>query len=450
MKIAFCSPISLTNFSGAAKFLITAAKLMASNGHEVTIYALPFGPNRIVSASKIQNFLSPVPYYETRNIEPNADIAYINYAPFIWRKMKIKGIRLAGLHTHLVLPNQHIKETLTHPFNAGFEWYAKAVGFAFLLPLVKTDLMSFDAVHIPSGDFSLYGKNRLYKIPLWIDMSKIPRRKSAKFERFTILFTGRKTWEKGWFMFCEVSSRLKQMGYDFRFLCTGKGHDHIRGLGFLSEDELFDIYQRSHVVLYPSIADVFGLVILEAAACGVPVVTTPITVHKDQRLPVLYARDISEFVKALLHVHSIWKEQIDRYQTWCDSLRKHAEKYDVDRIFPIFEKMLEDTAEKEGTKIYPNMSVGWVEPRVAFCHKSEKTSRIQRLKELKWASQSSGRTLRGLTLDIGGGKGYVARLLDELGCQAIGLDIKPSFVQHMVRMGLPSVLADARKLPFRS
>jgi glycosyltransferase involved in cell wall biosynthesis len=257
--------------------------------------------------------------------------------------MRIKGAKIAGVHTHLLLPGQHIKETLMHPFEAGCDWYAKAVGFALLLPAIKADLMYFDAVHIPSGDFSLFGESRLYKIPLWIDISKVPSRKCAKFDEFTVLFVGRKTWEKGWLTFCAASSILRRMGYDFEFLCTGEGYGYVRGLGFVSEDELFEIYQRSHVLVYPSIAGVFDLVILEAAACGVPVITTPIGVHVAQRLPVRYAQNTNDFAQEILHTYSMWKYESESYDAWSESLRTNAEKYDVNRIFPAFERMLQNT-----------------------------------------------------------------------------------------------------------
>ena len=203
--------------------------------------------------------------------------------------------------------------------------------------------MAFDAAHIPLGDFSLPEKVRLYKIPLWIDLEKVPDKKPPKFDRFTVLFVGRKTWEKGWFTFRKISERLGRTDSDFSFLCSGQGEGYVRGLGFLNEDELFDVYQRSHVVVYPSIADVFGLVILEAAACGVPIVTTPIGVHIEQKLPLLYATDTDEFAKAILRVHTLWKEEPYRYADWSKKLRMSAQKYDVKRVFPMFEKMLKET-----------------------------------------------------------------------------------------------------------
>ncbi|MEM4704594.1 MAG: glycosyltransferase [Candidatus Bathyarchaeia archaeon] len=344
MKIAVCSPISLTNFSGAAKFLIEAAKVMDEHGHEVEVYASPLGPNRNLSLEKVKKMLSPVSYHETEHIKVEAEIAYVNYAPFVWRRMHVKGAKIAGLHTHLLLPEQHLKQTLAHPFEAGYEWFAKTTAFAFLLPLLKMDLYSFDAAHIPLGDFSIRG-TKLYKIPLWIDLKKIPRENLTKFDKFTVLFAGRKTWEKGWNTFCKTCSLLRQKGQDFAFMCTGEGKEGVQGLGFLPENELYRVYQRSHVVVYPSIADVFGLVILEAAACGTPVVTTPIKVHVDQNLPLHYGENPHEFAEAILNINALWRENPHEYNKLSEKLLKSAEEYDVKRVFPLFEKMLRDIAE---------------------------------------------------------------------------------------------------------
>jgi glycosyltransferase involved in cell wall biosynthesis/2-polyprenyl-3-methyl-5-hydroxy-6-metoxy-1,4-benzoquinol methylase len=443
LKLAICSPVSLTNFSGAAKLLINTAKQMALRGHDVEIYALPFGPNRNISLSKVRELLGTVPYYETRNIQVDVDIAYINYVPFIWRRMRLKGVKVAGLHTHLLLPRQHLAETVLHPLKAGCEWYIKAISFATFLPIINIDLASFDAVHIPGPNVSLRDPSRAYRIPLWIDMKKIPQAEE-KFEKFTVLFSGRKTWEKGWSMFCEVVSNLKQEGYDFSFLCTGDGHGAIHGLGFLNDDELFNVFKRSHIVVYPSIADMWGLVILEAAACGTPVVTTPIDAHLNQNLPVLYAKNTEEFVKSILYTYLLWKESPDNYGTWCKRLHRNAAKYDVDKIFPMFEKMLENVLSQH------SRVAGWQEPRVSYHHAHEDLSRLQRSREIKWALKSSNKHLSGLTLDIGCGKGYVVNLLNELGYQAVGLDIERGFVKKMLQRGLNGIVADATELPLES
>jgi glycosyltransferase involved in cell wall biosynthesis len=45
-------------------------------------------------------------------------------------------------------------------------------------------------------------------------------------------------------------------------------------VGYVAEDDLVDEYRRADIFVYPSIYEGFGLPVLEAMACGVPVVTT--------------------------------------------------------------------------------------------------------------------------------------------------------------------------------
>lgn len=69
---------------------------------------------------------------------------------------------------------------------------------------------------------------------------------------------------------------------------------------------------------------------------------------------------------------------------------------------------------------------------MACRHKREDLSRLQCSEELRGALKSSGRNLGDLTLDVGCGKGYVFNLFNELGRQAVGLDIKSRFIRVMV------------------
>ena len=50
--------------------------------------------------------------------------------------------------------------------------------------------------------------------------------------------------------------------------------DGVRWLGEVSDDELARLYRGSRCVVYPSLYEGFGIPVLEALACGTPVVTT--------------------------------------------------------------------------------------------------------------------------------------------------------------------------------
>jgi len=51
----------------------------------------------------------------------------------------------------------------------------------------------------------------------------------------------------------------------------------VNFLGVLSQDELAEVYSSADVFVFPSRTDTFGLVLLEAMACGLPVAAYPVT-----------------------------------------------------------------------------------------------------------------------------------------------------------------------------
>ena len=69
---------------------------------------------------------------------------------------------------------------------------------------------------------------------------------------------------------------------------TGPALERIRGrfpqanyLGVLEREELAQVYAAADVFVFPSRTDTFGLVLLEAMACGLPVAAYPVTGPRD-------------------------------------------------------------------------------------------------------------------------------------------------------------------------
>lgn len=102
-----------------------------------------------------------------------------------------------------------------------------------------------------------------------------------------VSFLGRITTQKGPEYFVEVASLIIQDIKDVRFVMAGKGDMlgemkqktallNISGYfhfpGFLTDEEIAELFQESDVFIMPSVSEPFGIVALEAMQAGVPVV----------------------------------------------------------------------------------------------------------------------------------------------------------------------------------
>ena len=148
---------------------------------------------------------------------------------------------------------------------------------------------------------SFYGVSpeKVVVIPLGVDPGFRPlddpeRAASTRFaslgvDRPLVLFVGKLTRRRNIPQLVEAFARLKQThGLSHALLLVGAntaGHD-LRRLAaaadieadvfhreFASHDELVDLYNASDLFVYPSSYEGFGIPVLEAMACGIPVVT---------------------------------------------------------------------------------------------------------------------------------------------------------------------------------
>ena len=77
----------------------------------------------------------------------------------------------------------------------------------------------------------------------------------------------------------EKTSSLSRSGYldELKNLCMALNiNDRVTFVGPVAQDELFNWYSKGDVFVYPSLYENFGQPILEAAAAGLPIVSTPV------------------------------------------------------------------------------------------------------------------------------------------------------------------------------
>ena len=88
----------------------------------------------------------------------------------------------------------------------------------------------------------------------------------------------------------------------------------------------------------------------------------------------------------------------------------------------------------------------WEEPRIAYKHKSHTLTVQYYVQVLKWVGNLPR---KGIVVDIGCGRGYMVKQFNEIGLDAIGLDVSEEMAKEAKKKGLEVIMANAEHLPFR-
>jgi glycosyltransferase involved in cell wall biosynthesis len=103
--------------------------------------------------------------------------------------------------------------------------------------------------------------------------------------------------------------------------------------GRMEHDELADFYSLADLLVFPSTTDTFGMVVLEAQACGLPALVTDVggpqeLVQNGRTGYVLRANDLDVWVTTILSVINMIRSDSDRYRGMRQAARlsAHQEK----------------------------------------------------------------------------------------------------------------------------
>jgi glycosyltransferase involved in cell wall biosynthesis len=96
-------------------------------------------------------------------------------------------------------------------------------------------------------------------------------------------------------------------------------HPEVSWLGYRFGEELVAAYADADVFVFPSITDTFGLVMLEAMACGTPVAAFPVTGPRDIVRPEvtgILSDDLADAVRRALALDRSACRTYARTQSW--------------------------------------------------------------------------------------------------------------------------------------
>jgi glycosyltransferase involved in cell wall biosynthesis len=348
LRVALIHNHSLTYSGGGEKFIARLANGLSRRGLRVSVYSLPLERQANVD---VRGLLDPdVEYEEGLTPDIDADVGYVTYFPLVTLALlRVRAPKVAGIHSHFLLPEAQDPEL----FRGGPAALLRRLGpwatyTYYLRGLMSLELGRFEAVHAYPHLVSFIRHRRPYAILPFLDVSRW-RPTRDKDEEFKALFVGRRIYEKGFDVFTAVAREAKRLGLKARFLATGgrEGEvtDGVESLGFVPEDELVNLYSSAHVVIYPTRADNFGLVTLEALASGTPVIASDIPSHRLPGLPLLLARGVDGTLRQLIDLYNMFYNDRDRYLELCRRGRDAVVRnYGEEVVVPQYVRMFKEVA----------------------------------------------------------------------------------------------------------
>lgn len=185
-------------------------------------------------------------------------------------------------------------------------------------------------------DLQRYG---FANVEMWsrgVDVDKFRPRpeKTLNTESPIFLYVGRVSIEKNIdaFLSLDLPGSKWVVGQGPELERLKRSYPDVNYLGLLSQDELAQVYSSADVFVFPSLTDTFGLVLLEALACGTPVAAYPVTgpidvlgessagvMHENLLVACLQALKIPR-ASARLHAEAFsWRKCSEEFVSWHQS-----------------------------------------------------------------------------------------------------------------------------------
>ncbi|MCX7593401.1 MAG: glycosyltransferase family 4 protein [Fischerella sp.] len=251
-----------------------------SDGH-IIYWLKSTGKPIVVTCHDLINFLQP------ENIQDGSRLSFFSTA--FW-KFAVKGIRLAN---HIITVSAHTAKDVRQILGLESERLTvapNAVDSSFC-PLSATEIQAFRQQHQISPQ----------TICLLNVGSNQPRKNIFTILRVLAVLKAK-----------DVSVHLFKTGADFnseqkKFIHTHKLENNITYLGKPDNATLVQIYNAADILVSPSLYEGFGITILEAMACGTPVITSNTTslpeVAGDAAI-LVQPTDVEAIAEAVIHLNS--------------------------------------------------------------------------------------------------------------------------------------------------
>jgi glycosyltransferase involved in cell wall biosynthesis len=249
--------------------------------------------------TKEQNFKKVISTYFKRIIKAfflrmkidSKDILYStsdflpDVLPAFYQKIKNKNVFWIQKIFHLIPSGRLIPH------------YAQKASFLFIkhfadLVIVDNRLLKEGLIH------QRFNVNKIEENSVGIDTKYFKDIKAIEGKEYDATFLGRLHPSKGIFALIEIWKFVCKNIPDARLAIIGEGNERIEKeltkkilnvnlennifvLGYLDDDKTFKLMKSSKVFVFPSFEEGFGIAILEAMACGLPVIAWDLPFYKE-------------------------------------------------------------------------------------------------------------------------------------------------------------------------
>jgi len=144
----------------------------------------------------------------------------------------------------------------------------------------------------------------------------------------------------------KLARRLHEKNSDIRIIKTGEGYgkeyDNILGLGYIENNQMPILYNAADIYYHPAEYEGFGLPVLEAMACGTPVIANDVA-------------SIPEIVKEKRYLINL--EEEDYFDILEDKIEKFLDIKRDETLINISKKFTWEKAAEETFKVYDTLMV---------------------------------------------------------------------------------------------
>jgi glycosyltransferase involved in cell wall biosynthesis len=274
LRILICTDAWHPQVNGVVRTLSTTIDILRKQGHLVEIlqpgcfhsFAVPFYPEIRLSFAFVKKVSKVVREFQPDTIHISTEGPIGQAARELCRR---RGWRFTTSY-HTKFP-EYLKQLVKIPLRASYGYMRRFHSLASAM-MVAT----------PSLEKELLSRNFKTPIVRWsrgVDLTLFqPRAKESGWNRPVLLYAGRVSKEKN----IEAFLQLRVPGTK---VVVGDGpirsklesaYPDTKFLGYRTGKALADVYANADCFVFPSRTDTFGLVVIEALACGVPVAAYPV------------------------------------------------------------------------------------------------------------------------------------------------------------------------------